>query len=377
MDSDTRTSNVEDQELTEQETEEKIDPEKENEDHEVFIHWAAVNSENIGGPNKIVEIDEAKIGKRKYNRGRYLEGQWVFGAIERETKRFFLEAVEQRNIDTLLDIIKQRILPGTTVHSDGHKLSGESPETTGKVGPECVLGNQVEKELTEWIKNLSKMGFPINKEGLTFSVKQIVSKTLELLGEESCVLEDPKRVWNLDEIALYLNPAGNTVIAEKGNHCYGPSANSDKENITRLICVNANGEFAPPLTLYKFDTVPSHKIELQAPGSKNKKMEDILKPPAVMAYNKAKKGVDVSDQMSSYYTCLRKSIKWYKKLFFEVLLGTCVVNSWVIYNNFGDDNRAKADMLQIREKIIAGLLKSQNENVEAEIDDPLPPPTKK
>ncbi|KAJ8959573.1 hypothetical protein NQ314_006222 [Rhamnusium bicolor] len=106
-------------------------------------------------------------------------------------------------------------------------------------------------------------------------------------------------------------------------------------------------------------TVPSHKVELQVTGSKNKKGEDILKPPAVMAYNKAKKVVDVSDQMSSYYTCPRKSIKWYKKLFFEVLLGTCVVNFWVIYNNFGDDNRAKADMLQIREKIIAGLLKSQ------------------
>ncbi|KAJ8937695.1 hypothetical protein NQ314_011751, partial [Rhamnusium bicolor] len=85
---------------------------------QVFIHWAAVNSENIGGPNKIVEIDEAKIGKRKYNRGRYLEGQWVFGAIERGTKRFFHEAIEQRNTETLLGIIKQRILSGTTVHSN-------------------------------------------------------------------------------------------------------------------------------------------------------------------------------------------------------------------------------------------------------------------
>ncbi|KAJ8969161.1 hypothetical protein NQ314_001902 [Rhamnusium bicolor] len=85
----------------------------------VFIHWAAVNSENIGGLNKMVEIDEAKIGKRKYNRERYLEGQWVFGAIERGTKRFFLEAVEQRNTKTLLGIIKQRILPGTMVYSDG------------------------------------------------------------------------------------------------------------------------------------------------------------------------------------------------------------------------------------------------------------------
>jgi len=29
----------------------------------------------------IVEIDEAKIGKRKYNCGRIIRGQWVFGAI--------------------------------------------------------------------------------------------------------------------------------------------------------------------------------------------------------------------------------------------------------------------------------------------------------
>jgi hypothetical protein len=36
-----------------------------------------------------VEIDEAKIGKRKYNRGRYLEEQWVFGGIERVSNIFF------------------------------------------------------------------------------------------------------------------------------------------------------------------------------------------------------------------------------------------------------------------------------------------------
>lgn len=33
----------------------------------------------------IVEIDECKIGKRKFNRGRLLERTWVLGMIELNT----------------------------------------------------------------------------------------------------------------------------------------------------------------------------------------------------------------------------------------------------------------------------------------------------
>ncbi|XP_068227373.1 uncharacterized protein [Palaemon carinicauda] len=40
----------------------------------------------IGGENKTVEIDETYYSKRKYNRGRELPEQWVFGGICRETK---------------------------------------------------------------------------------------------------------------------------------------------------------------------------------------------------------------------------------------------------------------------------------------------------
>jgi hypothetical protein len=40
------------------------------------------NSEIFGGPGITVEIDESKFGKRKYNRGRRVDGAWVFGGIE-------------------------------------------------------------------------------------------------------------------------------------------------------------------------------------------------------------------------------------------------------------------------------------------------------
>ena len=81
---------------------------------EVFL----TNPKPIGGPGHIVEIDESKFGHRKYSRGRLLSGQWVFGGIDRETKDTFMIPVHDRTAATLIPIIQQYILPGTTIHSD-------------------------------------------------------------------------------------------------------------------------------------------------------------------------------------------------------------------------------------------------------------------
>ncbi len=37
------------------------------------------NGQPLGGPGIIVEIDEAKFGKRKYHRGNYKERMWILG----------------------------------------------------------------------------------------------------------------------------------------------------------------------------------------------------------------------------------------------------------------------------------------------------------
>lgn len=49
----------------------------------------------------------------------------------------------------------------------------------------------------------------------------------------------------------------------------------------------------------------------------------VQKPKAIMEYNEAKSSIiDLSDQMSSYNSPLRKSLKWYRKLAIEFILGT-------------------------------------------------------
>ena len=65
-----------------------------------------------------MEIDETKYFHRKCHRGRYRDGQWVFGGVERESGNCFLVAVSNRKTDTLFPLIQEWILPGTRVVSD-------------------------------------------------------------------------------------------------------------------------------------------------------------------------------------------------------------------------------------------------------------------
>ena len=67
-----------------------------------------------------------------------------------------------------------------------------------------------------------------------------------------------------------------------------------------------------------------HDLEIVATGKKNKLNEDIMKPEIIIFYNKAKQGIDISDQMASYFTPLRKTLRWYHKIAFEYLLNTAV-----------------------------------------------------
>ena len=85
---------------------------------EVLLADFIDNFEPLGGEGRTVEIDESKFGKRKHWRGHRVEGVWVFGALERETGRIFMQPVEKRDAQTLIPLLEKWVLPKTTVISD-------------------------------------------------------------------------------------------------------------------------------------------------------------------------------------------------------------------------------------------------------------------
>ena len=76
-------------------------------------------SEPIGGERVQVEIDESKFGKRKYNKGRQVDGMWVFGGREKYDKsKIFMVPVPDRKKATLIPLIEKYIKKGSIIHSD-------------------------------------------------------------------------------------------------------------------------------------------------------------------------------------------------------------------------------------------------------------------
>ena len=85
---------------------------------DVAVSYFLNNPVPIGGLGHVVEIDESLFAKRKYNRGRLIAEQWIFGGYDIETKHGFLVPVARRDAATLLPIIQQWVLPNTEIWSD-------------------------------------------------------------------------------------------------------------------------------------------------------------------------------------------------------------------------------------------------------------------
>lgn len=72
----------------------------------------------LGGPDRIVQIDESVLTKRKYHRGKKVKEQWIFGIYDTTLKFGIMQYVPDRTRETLLKIIQEHVASGTTIWSD-------------------------------------------------------------------------------------------------------------------------------------------------------------------------------------------------------------------------------------------------------------------
>jgi hypothetical protein len=101
-------------------------------------------------------------------------------------------------------------------------------------------------------------------------------------------------------------------------------------------------------------TKPSHSVTLVDTGKTNQANERIMKLLVVLDYNKRKQGINLSDQLSTYYICLRRSKKWYLKVAFEMVFRVSIVNAYLIYKEYYGTKMMT--MLQFRESLVRSLL---------------------
>lgn len=87
-----------------------------------------------------------------------------------------------------------------------------------------------------------------------------------------------------------------------------------------------------------------------------KEVEVFQKPVAVIDYTSKMGGVDRADHYCSSYGFLKKSLKWWRKLYFWIL-EISLVNSFHLYNlNQNSKNLPALSHLEFRKKIIEGLV---------------------
>jgi hypothetical protein len=110
----------------------------------------------------------------------------------------------------------------------------------------------------------------------------------------------PENVWNCDESGFSGDPDKQYTICNKGRRQpYKIESNSDNMCYTTIVACNANGEYTPPLILYKSKYLAEKWSGIESCG--------VVGPPGAI-YGTSKSGWMEVDQFT----------KWFKKIFIPI-----------------------------------------------------------
>lgn len=85
---------------------------------QAFYIMRRIVPRKIGGVGHIVEVDEAKFSKRKFNVGRVVRSPWVIGGIDINTGDAFFREVLFRNQETITSVLQECVEVGTIIVTD-------------------------------------------------------------------------------------------------------------------------------------------------------------------------------------------------------------------------------------------------------------------
>ncbi|KAL3094767.1 hypothetical protein niasHS_006062 [Heterodera schachtii] len=84
----------------------------------ICSRWLIDNPIRLGGVGHVIQIDESVLARRKYHRGHRVREIWIFGLYDVHAGIGVVRIVPDRTRATLLPIIEEYVLPGSTIHSD-------------------------------------------------------------------------------------------------------------------------------------------------------------------------------------------------------------------------------------------------------------------
>lgn len=248
-----------------------------------------------------------KYKRKNSNRGNYTQ----------ENLRLAIQAV--KNGSSVLGASKTYEIPRKTLE---RKIKN-NVSTTGKMGPDSMLGDANENKLVQHIKKAQKYGFPItvpdvrkiaynfaeslkinhkfNKEkaiagsdwfrsflrrhpdlcirkaeGISLGRGEGMNpvdvgnyfKLLQEILEQNEFFNKPGCIYNVDETGLQLNNRPGHVIAAKGATDIVTVTSGEKgETISCIACCNAEGFFLPPVCIFKGKNLKTEWTDSMPPGS--------------------------------------------------------------------------------------------------------------
>ena len=195
-------------------------------------------------------------------------------------------------------------IPRETLRDHVSGRRGVLGSSKGGCGRGTALAPDVEKQLADCLRAMSKNGFGLNKTEVINLVEEYIKSTgittrfknnrpgqdwwlsfkfrhnlslkkpealehsrkvhgcdpfvisefydrLETAINDLGLTNKPQNIYNCDETSFCHDPTKTKVVAAVGKPCHRYTAASGRENTSVLACVNAAGEKMPPLIIYK------------------------------------------------------------------------------------------------------------------------------